>query len=66
MEMDEVPAVRIESPGPQKRSGKGKERAVDGDVEMSDDVEVDREKRRVCISFYSLIPDGRSFYFILS
>jgi len=31
MEMDEVPVVRVQSPSPQKRNGKGKERAVESD-----------------------------------
>ena len=55
MEMDEVPAVRIESPVPQKRSGKGKERAVDGDVEMSDDVEERRGRSRETKSLYFIL-----------
>ena len=44
MEMDgdeEVPTVHVtvQSPSPQKRSSKGKERAVEGDVDMMDDEE---------------------------
>jgi len=69
MEMDEVPAVRIESPGPQKRSGKGGKgrwMVMWRCPTMLRRGEVDRQKRRVCISFYSLVPDGCSFYFILS
>jgi hypothetical protein len=49
MEMDgdeEVPVVHVtvQSPGPQKRSTKGKERAVEGDVDMLVDDEERRER----------------------
>jgi hypothetical protein len=53
--VDEVPAVRIESPGPQKRSGKGKERVVDGDAEMSNDVEERRGRLREMKSLYFIL-----------
>ena len=44
MEMDEAEEVHaaVQSPSPQKRSTKGKERAVEGDIDMS----VDDEERK--------------------
>ena len=53
MEMDEVPVVRVESPS---RNGKGKERAVDGDVEMFNGERRGQSREtKSLFSFYSLV-----------
>ena len=56
MEMDEVPVLIVPSPSPQKRNGKGKERAVESDVEMCDGEERrGRSKNTKGLCFFSLI-----------
>ena len=57
MEMDEVPVLIVSSPSPQKRNGKGKERAVESDVEMCDGEERrgrSKHTKGLCF-FFSLI-----------
>lgn len=72
MEMDneeEVPVVRIQNSSPPKRSAKGKEKAVEGDVDMLVDVEErgrSKEMKSLCfiflVSSFLLLSFFLSFY----
>ena len=69
-----VLALIVPNPSPQKRNGKGKETAVESDVEMCDGEERrgrSKHTKGLCfffcflahfsLSFYSLVSDGSSF-----